>query len=189
MRQFAKQSCVRSTLIVMLFLPIPALAQCGGHEFVEKTEVLTVGNKEVHRIICKCVSGYSRADDGSCVPIAVMLPAKPTVMRAQTRAECVREKGKRLQGDLARCRSPVVDCLTKEGVAAEGAACAFNVLSDGIELAVKRSGSATVAMAAALANCNSTAKRIAAACGPTWGTCQEGPLATFKEAVAACPSQ
>lgn len=176
-------------ITITILLSSSALAECGKHEFVSRTEDVTVGNKEVHRIICKCLSGYHRAEDGSCVAIAMLVPAKPTVVRPQTRAECVREKGRQLQHDLKPCSSPFIRCLRSEGVPAEVATCTFGTLASAIAFAAVPSAPTTAAVVSTLAACQTSAKHIADTCAPTIGTCAEGPVAAFNAAVAACPAQ
>jgi hypothetical protein len=149
-------------------------------------------------VFCVCNEGFAKRD-GACQPVMTVGPGPQqhqTTMRAITRPECVRFAGEQLKKDLETCRSPVMSCLTTEGVTPAAAACTLTTLTSGVAFAASavadptKASTAVAAMslAAALSSCRVTAKNIAQACAPAAGTCQEQPLKAHKDAVAACPA-
>lgn len=122
-------------------------------------------------------------------------PAPQPVMRAKTRAECVRDAGIQLKEDLGICRGPIMNCLTKEGVPDAAATCAESTLGTALLAAGGKVSGASrlsqvglgLALESALRTCRVASKDIANACAPTAGTCEEGPLAAHKTAIKTCP--
>jgi hypothetical protein len=129
-----------------------------------------------------------------CEPDQQIVPAHPVTMRAQTRAECVRDAGEQLKEDLSVCRGPIATCLATEGVTDKAADCVEDGLAAAVTLAATRApgiGRLAIAAAAlqvehALRSCGVSSKEIAKACAPTAGTCEEGPLKAHKAAVKRC---
>lgn len=188
-------------LVLLTVAPPTGVAQetCPGKpnaHVIERIETRLADGTIKRTTRCACNDGY-KSQGGACVLATTMRAAKPTVIRPQTRAECVRSAGEQLKADLQRCGPPLLECLGKQGVIGDAAGCTFGTLSSSITLltsgAADPTKATTVAAASALggalASCQVNAKDIAEICGPTWGTCQEGPLKAHREAVAKCPAK
>jgi hypothetical protein len=145
---------------------------------------------------CECDAGYEKRE-GECKRIPVLRPPAPTIIRSETRAECVRFAGEQLRVHLNACPSPFLACLTQEGVPWEGAMCVLTTLGSAVAFAdgavVDPTKVTTVAsgavLAGALAGCNINARNISTACAPAIGACEETSLKTHRGAVAACPNK
>src|ERR1044071_3145931 len=95
---------------------------------VGRTEILE-GNGTVRRITrCECNSGYESRSDGSCQPVSVI--------RSETRADCVRFAGNHLRDDLNACANPFLECLRQQGVPTNGVVCVSGAVASGIGLAI-----------------------------------------------------
>ena len=149
--------------------PHGATAQptCPAHAHFVGSEIS--GN--VRTTHCACDEGYENAG-GGCV--------RATTMRAQTRAECIRFAGEQLRDDLAKCKSPVVECLTNAGVRPNEAFCAASALVVALD-------QSKVTVLGALLACGDKIHAATDVCGPTWGACQASPLQAHKKAVDTCP--
>lgn len=133
-------------------------------------------------VYCKCNSGFENRG-GDCKPIPTMRQGPQTIMRQQTKAECVRGAGEQLQQDLSACRSPLVSCLAKAGVRRSHVTCAVALLLSKAD----RKAKAFVTVLGALNECSDIPYDIADVCESTWGTCQDEPLRKHQKTVAACP--
>jgi hypothetical protein len=148
--------------------PATAQSECPTHAHVDHVEMS--GN--VRTTHCVCDEGYD-SGNGACVRV--------TTMRAQTRAECVRAAGMRLKQDLASCKSPIADCLTKAGVRPKEAICAASSLVVALD-------PSKVTVIGAVIACGDKVYEMADICGPTWGQCQNAPLKTHQQAIDRCPA-
>lgn len=126
---------------------------------------------------CFCDAGYENVA-GVCVPIA----AKPTIRRARpTRADCVGVARRQLKTDLARCRTPMIECLNNAGVGPAEAVCAASAL-------VFASNPSKFTVTRAAIACGDKSYDRADVCGSTWTQCRSNPLKTYRQAIAACPN-
>lgn len=129
-------------------------------------------------VTCSCLAP-SEEVDGSCVP----------VMRAKTRAECVRDAGANLRAALRTCRSPIVSCLVSDGVPETAAGCVASAVTTGILFARRPSGWTGAAFAQALVGCRVGARDIARSCEATFTDCEDPPLRAHQVAVDECNAQ
>jgi hypothetical protein len=151
-----------------------AESECPTNAHVDRVEV----TDDVRTTHCKCDDGYQHVG-GGCARVTTIRPASPTIMRAQTREECVRAAGEQLRNDLAKCKSPLIDCLTSAGVTPGKAVCAATAL-----LVALDPSKATVM--GALITCGDKLYESSDVCGPTWGKCQASSLSAQVKAVATC---
>jgi hypothetical protein len=145
-------------------------------------------NNVVH---CKCDAGFENRD-GECKMIPVMREKPEPTMRAQTRAECVRDAGRQLRTDLDKCSSPIVECMTNAGVRIHQATCAASTLVSALAVAMdptKASAIVAPAIAGSVVMCGREAYDAVEKCEPAWGACSEEPLKTHKTAIAECPGK
>lgn len=169
-----------STFWLAVFLiasaPSALSQQCPQNAHVDRVDI----TGEVRTVHCKCDDGYKNVG-GTCERAGTtMRPTNPTIMRAQTRAECVRAAGNQLKADLAKCHSPIVECLKSAGVRPQEAICAASALVVAVD------PSKVTVLGAAVA-CGDKIYEAADVCGATWGQCQNGPLQTYRQATAECP--
>jgi hypothetical protein len=151
--------------------------QCPPNSHVDR--VIQDGNTQT--IHCKCDDGYENRG-GKCERVVQIRPTPPTIIRAQTRAECVRSAGVKLREELAKCRSPLIECMKNAGVRPKEAICAASALVVAVD------PTKVTVLGAAIA-CGDKVYEAADVCSPTWGNCYDGPLAAHKAAITNCPSQ
>ena len=169
MRRTACSIGVALSVLLLMRQHAVALEDCPAHAHVDRVEM----NGDVRTTHCVCDEGYENVN-GSC--------ARATMMRAQTRTECVRSAGEQLKQDLARCKSPIVECLTHAGVRSKEAICAASTLVVALD-------PSKVTVLGAVIACGDKLYEMTDVCKPTWGQCQSVPLRTHQQAVDRCPSQ
>lgn len=152
-------------------------------------------SSQIRQHIADSLAFNEAAQRDSQKPAPTMAATPPTVMRAKTRGECVRSAGEDLRDGLNRCDGPVLACLKTEDVPDQAIDCVGETLGSGVAAVMAAApgvgvGAATLAalgVTRAMHTCHLVSGKIAKACAPNAGVCQEEQLRLHKSAVAACP--
>lgn len=186
-------------VFVLLCFSGPALGQgCPENAHVDRVQ----REGDVRTFHCVCNDGYEKSG-GQCVPVLrdaprntpprAAAPPRRTIMRAQTRPECVRGAETRLHEKLQRCDSPWLACLKAEAARDPELLCIGAALLATLPL-VGRRVKATGAMIAIAGlgvghSCTRNLKAFVDACTSAYGRCEAGPARDYARDLQDCPAR